>query len=444
VIAEPASALARVEAALAARQPTRMVPGLERIRQLMDLLGSPQRAYPSIHVTGTNGKTSTARMIDALLRELGLRTGRYTSPHLESVTERICIDGQPLSGEAFAAAYDEVAPYAALVDAGADEPVSYFELLTAMAFAAFADAPVDVAVVEVGMGGAWDATNVVDAPVAVVTPIALDHPELGPTVADKAREKAGIVHQDALLVAAQQPVAAAEVLLRRAVQVGATVAREGIEFGVLTRRVAVGGQQLSLQGLTGRYEDLFLPLHGAHQAHNAATALAAVEAFVSGGRRELDPDLVRAAFAGVTSPGRLEPVRSSPTVVLDAAHNPAGATAVAAALAESFAFARVVGVVGMLRDKDVRGVLEVLEPVLAEVVVTQSGSPRAMPADALAAVAVDLFGPERVEVVLRLDDAIEAAVTLAEEEGLGGAGVLVTGSVVTVGEARRLLLGAPA
>lgn len=430
---------ARVEAALTARQPTRMVPDLERMRRLMDLLGSPQRAYPSIHVTGTNGKTSTARMVDALLGELGLRTGRYTSPHLESVTERICIDGQPLSGEAFARAYDDVAPYAGLVDAHVGEAVTYFELLTAMAFAAFADAPVDVAVLEVGMGGEWDATNVVHAPVVVVTPIALDHPELGATVADKAREKAGIVHPGALVLLAHQPLEAAQVLLGRAADVGATVAREGLEFGVRTRRVAVGGQQLSLRGLTGGYDDVFLPLHGAHQAQNAALALAAVEAFVGGGRQELDGEVVRAAFARVTSPGRLEVVRSSPTVLLDAAHNPAGAGALAAALSEAFAFTRLVGVVAMLADKDVRGVLEALEPVLAEVVITQSDSPRALSADALAAVAVEVFGADRVEVAPRLDDAIEAAVSLAEEEGLGGTGVLVTGSVVTVGAARRLL-----
>src|SRR3954471_608488 len=271
-----------------------MVPDLDRIADILDLLGSPQRGYPSIHISGTNGKTTTARMIDALLSELRLRTGRYTSPHLESLPERIAIDNTPLSPEAFAAVYDEVAPYAALVDAKHPEPMTYFELTTAMAFAAFADAPVDVGVVEVGLGGSSDATNVVHAPVAVITPIALDHTEvLGPTVTQIAADKAGIVHADAFLVTAQQPIDAAEALLRRAVEVSATVAREGIDFGVLQRQAGVGGQLLTLRGLEQTYDDVLLPLYGAHQASNAACALAAVEAFL-GGARPLDDDIVRA------------------------------------------------------------------------------------------------------------------------------------------------------
>jgi dihydrofolate synthase/folylpolyglutamate synthase len=439
----PEVALARVERALGGRFPTRMVPDLDRITDLLDLLGSPEKAYPSIHITGTNGKTSTARMIDALLRELGVRTGRYTSPHLESVTERIALDGQPLSAERFASAYDDVAPFAELVDRRHPDPVTFFELLTAMAFAAFADAPVDVAVVEVGLGGRWDATNVVHAPVAVVTPIGLDHVGiLGDTVAEIAAEKAGIVHPGAVLVAAHQPVEAAEVLLRRAAEVEAVVAREGLEFGVVSRRVALGGQMIALQGLAGTYDEVFLPLHGAHQAGNAACALGAVEAFVGAGERgSLDADVVRAAFAGVRSPGRLEVARRSPTVLLDAAHNPAGAVALVEALDEAFTFDRLVGVVAMLSDKDVRSVLETLEPVLTSVVVTTNSSPRALSADDLAAVAVEVFGAERVEVAPRLDDAIDAAVTTAEEDSPvgSGVGVLVTGSVVTVGDARRLL-----
>jgi len=433
-----------VERELLARWPeTRLAPSLDRIRALVDLLGSPQRSYPVIHVTGTNGKTSTARMVDALLRGLGLRTGRYTSPHLQSMTERIALDGEPVDGERFVAAYDEVAPYVALVDEHQPVPLSFFEVMTAMAFAAFADSPVDVAVVEVGMGGAWDATNVADAQVAVVTAIALDHTDyLGASVADIAAEKAGILKPGAFGVFAQQPVEAAEGLLRRSVEVDATVAREGMEFGVIHRAVALGGQVLALQGLAGGYDDVFLPLHGAHQAHNAACALAAVEAF-TGGREQLDPGVVRTAFAGVTSPGRLEVVRRSPTVVLDAAHNPAGARASAEALTEAFTFSRLVGVVGVPADKDARGLLEAYEPVLAEVVVTENSSSRALPADQLAGIAVEVFGADRVEVAPRLDDAIDAGVRLAEEEGnLGGAGVVVTGSVVTVGEARGLLAAA--
>ncbi len=437
----PESGLVRVERALDARWPDRIVPSLDRITALLDLMGEPQRAYSSIHVTGTNGKTSTVRMIDALLRAFGLRTGRYTSPHLQSVTERIALTGESLSAEAFTRAYDEVAPYADLVDAGSDQPLTYFEMITAMAFAAFADAPVDVGVIEVGLGGRWDATNVLQAPVAVVTPIDLDHSEyLGDTVAAVAADKAGIVHPGAVLVAARQPAPAAAELLRRADDVTATVVREGPDFGVRARSVAVGGQLVSLQGLHGGYQDIFLPLHGAHQAGNAACALAAVEAFLGGGQGVLDPEAVHAGFAAADSPGRLERIRTAPTVLLDAAHNPAGARALAAAITEAFEFWRLVGVVAVLADKDVRGILGALEPVLSVVVVTTNSSPRALPAGELAAVAVDIFGADRVEVAGRLDDALETGIRLAEEEGdFGGSGVLVTGSVLTVGDSRRLL-----
>jgi len=436
------SELDRVEAALARRWPeSRLEPSLDRIRALLDLLGQPQRAYPLIHLTGTNGKTSTARMIDAVLREFGIRTGRYTSPHVESVTERISLEGEPVDAERFVAAYDDVAPYLDLVDKQSDIPLSYFEVLTAIAYAAFADAPVDVAIVEVGLGGSWDATNVGDGQVAVVTPIALDHAEfLGGTIADIATEKAGIIKPGALAVIAQQPVEAAEVLLRRAVEVDATVAREGLEFGVLNRAVAVGGQLLTLQGLGGEYDEVFLPLFGAHQAHNAACALAAVEAFLGAGRDRLDLDPVRGAFASVSAPGRLEVVRRSPTVVLDAAHNPAGAEVTADAVREAFSFTSLVGVIGVLADKDAHGLLEAFEPVLDHVVVTASTSARALPAEVLGHLAVDVFGADRVEIVPRLDDAIDAAVRQAEAAGdFGGAGVLVTGSITTVGEARLLL-----
>jgi dihydrofolate synthase/folylpolyglutamate synthase len=445
---DQSSVLARVEKSLAARWPeSTMEPSLDRIRALVDLLGDPQRASPAVHVTGTNGKTSSARMVDALIRAFGLRTGRYTSPHLESVTERICLDGEPLEPERFAAVYDEVEPYAELVDAAQPHPLSFFEVLTAMAFAAFADAPVDAAVVEVGLGGRWDATNVVDGSVAMVTPIGLDHTAyLGDTLAQIGAEKAGIVKRGSAVVLAQQPVEAAEPVLRRCAEVDATVAREGLEFGVLARQVAVG-QLVTLRGLTGDYPDVLLPLYGAHQAGNAACALAATEAFLV--REEpLDLDTVREAFAAVRSPGRLEPVRRGPTVLLDGAHNPAAAIALVAALEESFDFRRLVGVVGVLADKDAAGILAVLEPALDHVVVTQSSSPRAMPVDRLAATAVDAFGPDRVEVEPRLDDALDAGVRLAEEApgdvGDTGIGVLVTGSVATVGEARHLLRGSDA
>ena len=437
-----AADLRRVEAAILARTPEHdLVPSLDRIAALVDLLGSPQRATPVVHLTGTNGKTSTARMVEALLREFGLRTGTFTSPHLHDMTERIAFDGRPVEAQRFVSTYDEIAPYAAMVDASSGVPLSYFELLVAMAYAAFADAPVDVAAVEVGMGGTWDATNVADGQVAVVMPVAVDHVRfLGATPAEIAAEKAGIIKPGALAVLAQQPVDVAEVLLRRAVEVDATVAREGLEFGVSSREVALGGQMVTLQGLGGEYDAIFLPLHGAHQAHNAGCALAAVEGFLGGGREQLDVELVRSAFASVTSPGRLEVVRRSPTVLLDAAHNPAGARAAAEAIVDAFGFTRLVGVVAAFGDKDVRGILEAFEPVLAEVVVTETSSGRAMPVDDLAAEAVDVFGADRVEVIPRLDDALATAIGLAEEEGhLGGAGVLVTGSVFTVGEARMLL-----
>ncbi|MFF5344931.1 bifunctional folylpolyglutamate synthase/dihydrofolate synthase [Streptomyces althioticus] len=438
-------ALREVEAELATRWgETKLEPSVDRIAALMDVLGEPQRSYPSIHITGTNGKTSTARMIEALLGAFDLRTGRYTSPHVQSVTERISLDGAPVSAERFVETYQDVKPYVEMVDAAQEYRLSFFEVLTGMAYAAFADAPVDVAVVEVGMGGTWDATNVIDAGVAVVTPIDLDHTDrLGGSPGEIAGEKAGVIKPQATVVMAQQPVDAAQVLLKKAVELDATVAREGLEFGVLDRQVAVGGQLMTLRGLGGEYTEVFLPLHGAHQAHNAAVALAAVEAFFGVGAQRAEPldiDTVRRAFAAVASPGRMEVVRRSPTVVLDAAHNPAGARAAAAAIGEAFQFSNLVGVVGASGDKNVRELLEAFEPVFAEIVVTQNSSHRAMDADALAAIAVEVFGEERVQVEPRLPDALEAAITLAEEEGeFAGGGVLVTGSVITVGEARLLL-----
>ena len=435
--------------ALATRFPTHMVPDLDRITDLLDLLGSPQRGYPSIHVTGTNGKTTTARMIEALLRAFGIRTGLYTSPDLESVTERIAIDGVPLDPDRFAATYDDVAPYAELVDGRHPDRVTYFEFLTAMAFAAFADAPVDVAVVEVGLGGRWDATNVVDAPVAVVTPIGLDHVGiLADTIAAIATEKAGIVHAGATAILAVQPDAALAPLRDRAGEVGATIRAQGLDFGVRHRTLAVGGQLLDLDGLGGGYDGIFLPLHGAHQAGNASTALAAVEAFFGASDRgPLDVEAVREGFAQVTSPGRLEIVRRGPTVLLDGAHNPAGAAALATAIEDEFDFDQLVAVVAVLDDKDAAGLLGELEPIVSTVVVTTNTSPRALAAEALAEVAAEVFGDHRVVFAPRLDDAIERAIALVESSaGLASfrpqsGGVLVTGSIVTVGEARRLLRG---
>jgi dihydrofolate synthase / folylpolyglutamate synthase len=439
--------LARVERELLARWPeSRLEPSLTRINALVDLLGSPHRAMPVVQVAGTNGKTTTARMIDELLRGFGLRVGRFTSPHLQSIRERIVLDGEPVTAERFVETYEDIAPYVQMVDA-AGVPMSFFEVMVGMAYALFADTPVDVAVIEVGMGGTWDATNVVDARVAVVTPVSLDHAEyLGPDVTTIAGEKAGIIKPDSIAVLAHQEPGALDSLVRRAVEVEAVVAREGTEFGVLERRVAVGGQQVRLQGLGGEYEEIFLPLFGAHQAQNAVTALAAVEAFLGAGAATgpIEQETVRAAFANVRSPGRLERVRTSPTVLVDAAHNPAGMAATVDALKESFDFTRLVGVVGCVHGKDVAGMLATLEDVCAELVVTQNSSPRAMPADELGALAVDIFGADRVSVSPRLPEALEEAIELAEagpDDALGGSGVLVTGSVVTAGEARTLLSG---
>ena len=432
-------------AALEARWPENHIePTLTRIASLCALLGDPQQSYPVIHVTGTNGKSSTARMIEALLRAAGLRTGLFTSPHLIDARERICFDGQPISAERLLRTWDEISPYVEVVDrqslADGGVALSYFEVLTALAFAAFADAPVDVAIVEVGLGGTWDSTNIADGSVGVITPIGLDHQDyLGDTIAAIAVEKAGIIKPDSFAVLAQQDVEAAEILLERCVEVGATVAREGIEFGVMERSLAVGGQLLALKGLNSGYDNVFLPLFGEHQAHNASVALASVEAFLSG-VGPIDADVVREGFALTTSPGRLEAVRRGPTVLVDAAHNPHGAAALARALEDSFEFTALVGVIGILADKDAAGFLTALEPVLDTVIITTPSSPRALSADDLAAVAVDVFGEDRVVVEPELPDALDRALALAEEQDTyGGVGVLVTGSVVLVGDAKRLL-----
>jgi folylpolyglutamate synthase/dihydrofolate synthase len=457
--------LLQAEREIFARRPEHSIePSLDRIVALTTLLADPQRAYPVIHITGTNGKTSTARMTETLLRARGLRTGLFTSPHLTSIRERICVDGEPLSAERFVTAYDELLPYLGLVDESQPVPLSFFEVLTAMAFAVFADAPVDVAVIEVGVGGTWDCTNVADGAVAVITPISIDHERyLGNTVTSIAQEKAGIIKPGAVAVLAQQPVEAAEVLLRRVAEVGATVAREGLEFGVVSRELAVGGQLLDVRGLLGSYDDLFLPLFGAHQAGNAACALAAVEAFAGasavgdgeagagpeGESVALDSELVRVAFRTMSSPGRLEVVRRSPVTIVDAAHNPAGMAATVAALSEAFALTDLITILAVSEDKDVPAILDELEPVTSELVVTTNSSTRSTDPGKLAELAGAVFGPDRVSAVSRLDDAIELGVTLADEAdgraGLASGGppgsalLLITGSVITAGDARQLL-----
>jgi len=439
-------ALGEVYQAILDRSPEHdFEPTLDRVREVCDLLGHPEQAYRVIHVAGTNGKTSTSRMTERLLREHGLRTGRFTSPHLSSVTERIAIDGEPVGNERFVELWQDVAPYVHLVDqrsldAGGPR-LSFFEVLTVMAFAAFADAPVDVAVVEVGLGGAWDSTNVVTGDVAVLTPIARDHERwLGYELTEIAGQKAGIIKDGATVVMAEQRSEAEGVVLAVAAERGARLLREGVDLEVAGRSLAVGGQLLDLRTPGGLYTEVFLPLHGAHQAHNALLALVAVEALLKQ-EGALSGELVEAAFADMHSPGRLEVVRSSPTVLVDAAHNPHGVDALVAGVREAFSFERLVGVVGILQDKDAEAIFSGLEPLLDDVVVTRSGSLRAHDVEDLAEIAREVFGEERVHAAERLDDAISLAVELAESATEGsptGAGVLVTGSVTMAAEARTL------
>ena len=459
VSAEELRALAEVEDELNERWPeTKIEPSLDRIEMLMDLLGHPERSFDVIHIAGTNGKSSTARMVDSLLRAFHRRVGLVTSPHLQRVTERIGIDGQPIHPRDYVRIWHEIKPFVEMIDAQSDVPMSKFEVLVGLSYAAFADAPVDVAVVEVGLGGRWDATNVVNADVSVITPVGLDHTDyLGDTLAEIAGEKAGIIkpREDAddpltpnenIVVVAEQDPEAMRVILQQAVDVEAGVARSGSEFAALESRIAVGGQQVNIQGLGGLYEDIFLPLHGEHQAKNAAVALAAVEAFFGASAgHPLDVATVRNGFAQAISPGRLERVRTSPTTFIDAAHNPHGAKALGAALDRDFDFARLIGVLSIFADKDSTGILTALEPYLTEVVITQNSSPRALDAYDLAETARDIFGEERVHVADNLPGAYAQAVELAEDaEVQSGSGIIITGSVVTAGDARAMFGKEPA
>ena len=437
---EDQSRIDAIEQALLARWPeTRIEPTLDRIAALVDILGSPQLTYPTIHVGGTNGKTTTTRMIDSLLFEMGLRTGRFTSPHLESYLERIAINTQPIDPKELIFSFNDISAYLDLMDSKFEHPISFFEAITALAFVAFAEHPVDVGVIEVGMGGLWDATNVVDADVSVIMPIGLDHTEyLGETLTEIAQTKAGIIKEGGFVVLAQQEPECAVELLKQAALVGADVAREGVEYSVLTRSIAVGGQMLTIQGAKDVYSDIFIPLHGKHQASNAAAALVAVEAFF--GDQELDIEAVRAGFANVASPGRCEVVHRDPTIVLDAAHNPHGAAALADTIQSEFTFDEVIGVFAPMGDKDVRGILLELEQVMDSVIVTANSSPRAMQVGDLELIASEIFGSDRVfsavSLAEALDMAIKDSVRPLSEDTIG---ILVTGSVVTAGEARTIL-----
>ncbi len=429
-----------IEKALLARWPeSRIAPSIERIAALVDILGSPQLTYPTIHVGGTNGKTTTTRMIDALLFAHGLRTGRFTSPHLETYLERIAINGQSIDPKELIFSYNDIAAYLDLMDEKFEHPISFFEAITALAFVAFAEHPIDVGVIEVGMGGQWDATNVVDADVSVIMPIGFDHMEyLGNTLHEIASTKAGIIKENGFIVLAQQEPEAAKELIRKAAEVGADVVREGIEFSVTSRAVAVGGQLLTIQGVNETYEEIFLPLHGRHQASNAAAALVAVEAFF--GDQPLDIDAVRSGFASVVSPGRCEVVHRDPTIILDAAHNPHGAKALAETLRSEFNFDEIIAVVGVFGDKDAAGIFKELEPIVDHVIVTQSSSERAMASSEVEKIASSVFGVDRVIEVQDLFQAIDKALSdsvrpLSEAT----VGIIITGSVVTVGQARTYL-----
>ena len=419
---------------------TRIEPSLDRIAALCDALGSPQLSYPTIHIAGTNGKTTTSRMIDSLFRQLGYRTGRFTSPHLESFLERISINGAPIPAEGLIATYNDIALYLDLIDSRQPHPISFFEAMTALAFVAFAEFPVDIGVIEAGMGGEWDATNVVQSQVAVITPIGLDHQEyLGNTITEIARTKSGIIKPESHVVMAAQPAEAATVLTAKVVERAAIPYREGIEFSVAKRSLAVGGQLVTINGVHGVYEDIFIPLYGSHQAGNAAVALAAVEAFAG---VKIDDELVRQAFAAVDSPGRLEILYRDPTVMVDAAHNPHGAHALAETLKNEFDFESTIGIVAILGDKDVRGILTELEPVIDRVVVTQNSSDRAMSTDKLYELAVEIFGIDRTYREDNLRSAITYSmeqVTLLNQVSDGVSAVIIAGSVVTAGESRAIL-----
>lgn len=451
--ADDALGVASVYADLLARAPEhKMAPRLDAMTRAVEILGEPNKAAPVIHITGTNGKTSTARMIERLLMAHDIRVGRYTSPHISKVTERISIDGAPVADSTFVRIWGEIQPYLQIVDAeleAAGAPrITYFEALTILAFAIFADEPVDVMVLEVGIGGSWDATNVADATVSVVTPIGLDHTDmLGETLAEIAGEKAGIIKDGGFLISAAQDPSAAQVLLEAARAHNADYRFEGVEFGAVDRTAGVGGQLLTIQGLAGRYEDIALPLFGAHQAQNAAVALAAVEAFLGGGEKELSLDLIKLAFGEVRSPGRLEVARTEPPVVLDAAHNPHGVTASAAAFKESFSFEELHLVVGILGEKDAATMLNLLFDEYVDradwrtvLHLTKSDSPRAIAPEELAELALDAgFDEDAIETYENIPDALSAAVTAAADVPNLNSAVLVTGSITVVGEASTLL-----
>jgi dihydrofolate synthase/folylpolyglutamate synthase len=416
-------------------------PRLGATRRAVELLGDPQRAYPIIHITGTNGKTSTSRIAESILRAYGLRTGLMTSPHLVRFNERIVIDGVPITDESLVRNWDDIEPYLAIVDSELGEageaPLTFFEALTALAYASFADAPVDVAVIEVGMGGEWDSTNVADGQVAVFTPISLDHTKaLGDTVAAIARTKSGIIKPAADVVTSAQPAEALAELVKAAELTESTFAAQPEAFDVAKTSVAVGGQLVSIRGRAATYDELFLPLYGDHQAQNAAVAVAAVETFLGRGTQPLNGGLLEEGFATATSPGRLQLIGIEPSVLVDAAHNPAGAKTLAAALRTYFGFEEIVFVFGTLADKDAAGILESLAPVGSRFHVTRSHSDRAMDEEILGDLVLATTGSESTFVFAEVRDALDAAREWARDGS--SRAVVVTGSITLVGEAMAI------
>ena len=431
-----------VEDALLARVPENKIrPRLEPTARLAELLGDPQKSYRVIHVTGTNGKTSTSRFIERLLREHGLRTGRFTSPHLVKLNERMSLDGEPVSDERLYNVWTEIQPIVELVDVelelAGEDALTFFEVLAVLGFAIFADAPVDVLVLEVGMGGEWDSTNVADGDVAVFTPISLDHMDrLGDTIEEIAKTKAGIIKPGAIVLTSAQKPEALKVLSDRAASVGEKFLTYGKDFGVITTLFNKLGQTVSVRAVAGEYEDLNLPVHGGYQAENAALAVAAVEAFLGGGAQRIMDDVVRASFADFSSPGRLQIVNREPLTILDAAHNEDGAMSLAHALKESFGSPYAVGVISILAEKNARAILEILDDSFVEVIITQSESARAIPAEELAELASEVLGSDRVRVQANPQWALAEAAKLLSPT-LASA-IVVTGSVTLVGQVLKL------
>ena len=413
-------------------------PRLEPTRRAAELLGDPQRSAPVVHITGTNGKTSTSRMIESLLRAAGLKTGLLTSPHLVRINERIVIDGFPVTNEAFSRNWEDITPYLLMTDAeliaNDEQPLTFFEALTVLAFAIFADAPVDVIVLEVGMGGEWDSTNIADGQVAVFTPIALDHQaRLGNTVAEIARTKAGIIKPAASIVTAMQTMDALDELREAAKLDEATMSIEQLDFALESTTVAVGGQVIDVRGRAGRYEGVYLPLYGDHQAQNAAVAIAAVETFLGDGTIALAEDVVSEGLGTVTSPGRLQLIGVEPTVLVDAAHNPHGARALAQALGEYFDFDEWTVVFSVLADKDARGIIRELSAAVEQFYSTNSHSDRAIPFDELSMLVAETAGQDAAFQFAAPNAALDAAREWALEAPRRA--VLVTGSITLVGEA---------